>query len=171
MLRCSKRAWRAGGFEDARAWFLTGHTVAEVYYDGAYHYYDSDMMGYNTLGHAPAKQSVVASVHQLEDDPGIILSKLKGPRDADQSQIDQPWYPADVNAGAMDGMAELFTTKSDNRLYTMERTPQGHSVDFVLRPGEKLIRYFHPEKARAVLPALQVRWARVEGVSRRRIAE
>jgi hypothetical protein len=37
----------AGGFEDARCWFLTGHTVAEVFYDGAFHYYDSDMMGYN----------------------------------------------------------------------------------------------------------------------------
>jgi len=140
-------AWRAGGFEDARAWFLTGHTVAEVYYDGAYHHYDSDMMGYTTTGHGAAKQSPVASVHQLENDGSIILSKLKGPRDADAKQVDQPWYPADVNAGAMDGLAELFTTKSDNHLFPMERAPQGHNLDFVLRPGERLIRYYHPEKA------------------------
>jgi hypothetical protein len=140
-------AWRAGGFEDARAWFLTGHTVAEVYYDGAYHHYDSDMMGYTTTGRGPAKQSPVASVHQLENDGSIILSKLKGPRDADASQIDQPWYPADVRAGAMDGLAELFTTKSDNHLFPLERAPQGHSLDFVLRPGERLIRYYHPEQA------------------------
>ena len=140
-------AWRAGGFEDARAWFLTGHTVAEVYYDGAYHHYDSDMMGYTTTGHGPAKDSPVASVHQLENDGSIILSKLKGPRDADAKQVDQPWYPADVNAAAMDGLAELFTTKSDNYLFPMERAPQGHSLDFVLRPGERLIRYYHPEKA------------------------
>lgn len=140
-------AWRAGGFEDARAWFLTGHTVAEVYYDGAYHHYDSDMMGYTTTGRGPAKQSPVASVHQLENDGSIILSKLKGPRDADASRIEQPWYPADVREGAMDGLAELFTTTSDNRLFPFERAPQGHSVEFVLRPGERLIRYFHPEKA------------------------
>ena len=140
-------AWRAGGFEDARAWFLTGHTVAEVYYDSAYHHYDSDMMGYTTTGHGAAKQSPVASVHQLENDGSIILSKLKGPRDADAKQVDQPWYPADVNAGAMDGLAELFTTKSDNHLFPMERAPQGHNLDFVLRPGERLIRYYHPEKA------------------------
>jgi len=139
-------AWRAGGFEDARAWFLTGHTVAEVYYDGAYHHYDSDMMGYTTTGHGPAKQSPVASVHQLEADGSIILSKLKGPRDANAKQIDQPWYPADVNSAAMDGLAELFTTQADNHLFPLERAPQGHSVDFVLRPGERLIRYFHPEE-------------------------
>jgi hypothetical protein len=139
-------AWRAGGFEDARAWFLTGHTVAEVYYDGAYHHYDSDMLGYTTIGHGPAKQSTVASVHQLENDGSIILSKLKGPRDADAKQVDQPWYPADVNAGAMNDLAEVFTTTSDNRLFPFERAPQGHSAEFVLRPGERLIRYFHPEK-------------------------
>jgi hypothetical protein len=138
-------AWRAGGFEDARAWFLTGHTVAEVYYDGAYHHYDSDMMGYTTTGHGPAKQSPVASVHQLENDGSIMLSKLKGPRDADAKQVDQPWYPADVNAGAMNDLAELFTTTLDNRLFPFERAPQGHSLDFVLRPGERLTRYFHPE--------------------------
>ena len=34
--------WKAGGFEDARVWFLTGHTVAEVFYDGAYHYFDKE---------------------------------------------------------------------------------------------------------------------------------
>src|SRR6476646_4389645 len=58
--------WKAGGFQDARVWFLTGHTVAEVYYDGSYHYFDSDMMGYNTIGRAPVAQSPVASVHQIE---------------------------------------------------------------------------------------------------------
>jgi len=42
--------YQAGGFEDARVWFLTGHTVTEVFYDGAYHYYDSDMLGYTTVG-------------------------------------------------------------------------------------------------------------------------
>jgi hypothetical protein len=32
--------WKAGGFADARVWFLTGHAVAEVYYEDAYHYCD-----------------------------------------------------------------------------------------------------------------------------------
>ncbi|MEO6828389.1 MAG: hypothetical protein ABI164_01165, partial [Acidobacteriaceae bacterium] len=27
--------YKAGGFKDARVWFLRGHTVTEVFYDGA----------------------------------------------------------------------------------------------------------------------------------------
>ena len=58
-------AYDAGGFEDARVWFLTGHTVAEVFYAGKYHYFDSDMMGYNPIGSGPLKQRQVASVHDI----------------------------------------------------------------------------------------------------------
>ena len=141
--------WKAGGFEDARVWFLTGHTVAEVYYDGAYHYYDSDMMGYNAVGRGSPKQLPVASVHQIEQDGNIILSKLKGPKEVDPVVVEAPWYPADVRESAIDGLAELFTTTSDNWLFPFERTPQGHSMSFELRPGERLIRYFAPESAGA----------------------
>ncbi|MEO8129519.1 MAG: hypothetical protein ABI822_20640 [Bryobacteraceae bacterium] len=125
--------WEAGGVGPARVWFLTGHTVAEVFYDGAYHYFDSDMMGYNTL---PDRS--VASVHQLELDPGIMLGKPSVPR-AD------PWYPADVRANAMKGLADLFTTTEDNWIFPFERSPHGHTMDFVLRPGERMIRYYQPE--------------------------
>jgi len=69
--------YKAGGFEDARVWFLTGHTVAEVFYQGAYHYFDSDMMGYNSVGAGDPRRSPVASVHQLEQDGQIMLCKLK----------------------------------------------------------------------------------------------
>ena len=137
--------WDAGGFEDARVWFLTGHTVAEVYYDGAYHYFDSDMMGYDTLGAGPLKERPVASVHQIELDGSIILAKMAGPKTVDATAVDNPWYPADVRAGAIDGLARLFTTTNDNWLFAFRRYPQGHSMGFVLRPGEKMTRYFHPE--------------------------
>lgn len=138
--------WKAGGFEDARVWFLTGHTVAEVYYDGAYHHYDSDMLGYTTLGHGAPRESIVASVHQLEADPSIILSKLKGPREADPARVDQPWYPADVQAGAIPDLAATFTSAADNSVFPFERAPASYRPDFVLRPGERLVRYFHPER-------------------------
>ena len=88
--------FEAAGFDDARVWFLTGHTVAEVFYDGAYHYFDSDMMGYNPIGQGIPKQLPVASVHQLEQDSGIILNKMLAPTRVDPSQVDSPWYPADV---------------------------------------------------------------------------
>jgi hypothetical protein len=138
--------WKAAGFADARVWFLTGHTVAEVFYDGAYHHYDSDMLGYSTLGRGSPRDSIVASVHQLEADASIILSKLKSPREADPKLVDQPWYPADVRAGAIGGLAEVFSSASDNSVFPFERAPAGYRPDFVLRPGERLVRYFHPER-------------------------
>jgi hypothetical protein len=138
--------WKAGGFEDARVWFLNGHTVAEVWYEGAYHHYDSDLMGYPTLGNGPAKSSTVASVRQLERDKTILLGKLLDPRHADPARIDPPYYPGDIQEAALGDIAELFSTAPDNRLFAFERSPQGHSMDFVLRPGERLVRYYRPER-------------------------
>lgn len=137
----------AGGFADSRVWFLTGHTVAEVFYDGGYHYFDSDMMGYNPVGSGPLKTRRVASVHDIEQNGNIILGKMNGTKEVKEGAVDDPWYPADVRAGAIGGLAELFTTTKDNRLYAFKRYPQGHSMDFVLRPGERMIRYFHPESS------------------------
>jgi len=137
--------WKAGGFEDARVWFLTGHSVAEVFYDGAYHYFDSDMMGYNSIGKGDPKVLPVASVHQIEQDGNVILGKLTGPKEVDASTVDNPWYPADLREDAIPGLAELFTTKNDNRLYAFTRYPQRHQMMFSLRPGEKVIRFYHPE--------------------------
>ncbi|HEY3439306.1 MAG TPA: hypothetical protein VGK29_01075 [Paludibaculum sp.] len=137
--------WKAGGFEDARVWFLTGHTVAEVFYDGSYHHFDSDMMGYNTTGRGPARISPVASVHDLETDPVIMTGKLLTPTQADVRRASDPWYPADVRAAAIPDLASAFTTTADNHLFPHERSPGGHTMDFVLRPGERLIRYFKPE--------------------------
>lgn len=137
--------WEAGGFEGARVWFLTGHTVAEVFYDGAYHYFDSDMMGYNPLGTGPLKARPVASVRQIERDGSIILGKLSSPREVDLAAVDQPWYPADVRADAIAGLADLFTTVNDNWVFPFQRYSQGHSMDFALRPGERMTRYFRPE--------------------------
>ncbi|MBL0156851.1 MAG: hypothetical protein IPP47_07070 [Bryobacterales bacterium] len=137
--------WKAGGFEDARVWFLSGHTVAEVFYDGSYHHFDSDMMGYNTTGRGPARSSAVASVHDLETDPVIMTGKLLTPTKADITRTSDPWYPADVQAAAIPDLASAFTTTGDNHLFPYERSPGGHTMDFVLRPGERLIRYFKPE--------------------------
>jgi hypothetical protein len=125
--------WEAAGFSDARVWFITGHTVAEVYYDGSYHHYDSDLMGYNEVG------GRVVSVEEIERNPALFLS-LKATSD--------PWYPGDVRAGVMRDVAELFSTTKDNWLFPFTRYAQGHTMDFVLRPGERMVRYFQPENPR-----------------------
>ncbi len=137
----------AGGFKKSRVWFLTGHTVAEVFYDGAYHMFDSDELGYNPIGDGPLKLRDVASVWQLEHDGSIITKNVTGPTTSNPKTVDTPWYPADVRAGDMQGLAELYTTIDDNYLYAYRRYPEGHTLDFVLRPGERMIRYFRPTPA------------------------
>ncbi len=137
--------WEAGGFPDARTWFLTGHAVTEVYFDGKYNMLDSDMLGYTTVGQGDPRASPIASVRELEDDEKIILGKLLAADKADPSRVADPWYPADLRAKAMAGYSEVFTSKENNWLFYFKRFPAGHTMDFVLRPGEKLIRSFEPE--------------------------
>jgi hypothetical protein len=138
--------FEAGGFEDARTWFLTGHTVAEVFYEGKYHYFDSDMMGYNVIGDGPFRGERVASVRDLEQDPNIVLAKLQAPDSVKPGTVDYPWYPADVNEKAMGDLQSLFSSANDNYLYSGARYSLEHAMDFELRPGESLIRYFAPEE-------------------------
>jgi len=144
--------WDAGGFKHTRAWFLTGHTVAEVFYDGQYHYYDSDEMGYTTLGTGSFKDNPVASIQQLEADPNLMLSKLKSPKEVKPGAVDNPWYNADVRAAGIGDTASMFTTKN-NYVYAYRRYPQGHTMDFVLRPGERIVRYYkQPDSKLFYLP-------------------
>ena len=137
--------FKGAGFEDARVWFLTGHAAAEVFYEGAYHYFDSDLMGYTTIGTGDFRAQPVASVLQVSNDSSIMLGKLQTPSTPKPGMVDNPWYPADLAAWWLDGISYLFTSKQDNWLYRDTRYAQGHSMEFVLRPGEKLIRYFQPE--------------------------
>ncbi len=138
--------YEAGGFEDARVWFLMGHSVTEVFYDGGYHYFDADMMGYNPVGDGDPKTLPVASVSQIAADGNIITQKLLSPTVVDASKVVYPWYPADLREAAIGDLAGLFTSTEDNWLFPFTRFSQGHSMDFVLRPGETLIRLFEPEK-------------------------
>ena len=137
--------YEAGGFEDARVWFLTGHSVTEVFYDGGYHHFDADMMGYNPVGDGDPKALPVASVSQIAADGNIMLRNLLSPSVVDGSRVVYPWYPADLREAAIGDLAGLFTSTQDNWLFSYSRYSQGHSMDFVLRPGERLIRYFAPE--------------------------
>jgi hypothetical protein len=122
--------------------------VAEVFYDGGYHYFDSDMLGYNPVGPGPLKQRRISSVHDIEKDGGIILGKLAGPKQVDFTKVDQPWYPADVRANAIPDLTELFTSTNDNWVFPFTRYASGHSMDFTLRPGERVTRYFRPQDDR-----------------------
>ena len=136
-------AWHALGFK-SRVWFLTGHTVAEVFYDGAYHYFDSDMLGYTPLGETGKDRSIVASVRQLEQDPGIILRKLKNAEQVIPGTVDYPWYPADLQAAAMKDLAGLFSSAQDNWLFPYQRYVDAHRLHFAIRPGERMTLWYRP---------------------------
>lgn len=144
--------YQAAGFEDARVWFLTGHTVTEVFYEGGYHYFDSDLMGYNTIGKGSPKKLPVASVQEIAADGRIILDKLEDNYRAKDGAVDFPWYPADLEAGTVPALAGIFTSVSDNWLFPFTRYERGHSMDFRLRPGERMIRYFGAEEGLFYLP-------------------
>ncbi len=137
--------WHAAGFVDARVWLLNGYTVAEVFYDGAYHYFDADLMGYTTTGKPPFRQAPVASVRQIERDPSILLRKLKTPNEADWDAVDYPWYPLDLRQGTIENLARIFSAKENHWLFPYQHAPEAHHMEFVLRPGERLIRNFRPE--------------------------
>ncbi len=137
--------FEAGGFEDARSWFLTGHTVCEVFFDGRYGMLDGDMLGFTTIGSGDPRTAPIAGVRDLEADREIIMGKLLAPDKVDTSKVIYPWYPADVRVKAMGGYAGTFTSSDNNWLYPFQRYPSGHGMDYVLRPGEKLIRYYQPQ--------------------------
>lgn len=135
----------AAGFTEARCWFLTGHTVAEVFFDGRYNMLDADMLGFSTLGEEDPRTAPISAVLDLERDQRIILGKLLAPDRIDSAKVVLPWYPADVRAKAMDGYAGAFASRADNWLFPGQRYGAGHSMDFTLRPGERLVRFFEPE--------------------------
>ena len=107
---------------------MTGHTVAEVYFDGKYNMLDSDMLGYTTLGGGDPNHSPIASVRELEDDERIILDKMLAPDKVAPGKVVYPWYPADVREKAMGGYAEIFSSRKNNWLFYFKRFPSGHSL-------------------------------------------
>jgi hypothetical protein len=100
------------------------------------------MMGYSTVGDGSVWSSPVASVQQIAEQPSILTGKLLAPKVTRAGAVDFPWYPADVRADAIDGLAELFSSRADNYVYSSSRYSSGHTMDFVLRPGERMIRYY-----------------------------
>ncbi len=93
----------AGGFKHSRVWFLTGHTVAEVYYDGAYHMFDSDELGYNPIGNGPLKLRDVASVWQLEHDGSIITQERHGADDIESEDCRYSLVSGGCSRGRYEG--------------------------------------------------------------------
>jgi hypothetical protein len=118
----------AAGFADARVVSVRGHEATEVFYDGAWHLMDGDLQAYHRKH--PPHQDTIASYADCLADPTLI-SRQQNPSD--------PYYLADRPPQAI---AELYRVQPETMPAFADNS---HTMDFVLRPGERLERSAEPD--------------------------
>ena len=122
--------YRAAGFADARIANLKGHEATEVFYGGEWHLLDGDLQAYHRRH--PPRHDTIASHAECIADPTLI-SRQQNPS--------VPYYLPDRPPAAMAKLYEVEPT-SDRAF-----AEHAHTMDFVLRPGERLERHtFHEGK-------------------------
>jgi hypothetical protein len=121
------------GFEKARAVSIPGasHSVTEVWYDDDWHYYDTDLRG--VIFRRDGK--TVASIQDLLDDPTLLTNPSR--------KID-PFFPGDRNDPSL--YAKSYREKPVDYLYHWQMG--GSTMDYVLRKGESLTRWWQPQGGR-----------------------
>ena len=123
---------------------VAGHEGTEFFYDGGWHYYDADIQMFYRLG--PPNQNVIASREDLYRDPSLVT---------DQANPSLPYHMPDR---LPEQICEIYATEPEYLDVMAERV---HSMDFFLRPGEEMTRYFH-NRGRWVVypdyPALHKDW-------------
>jgi len=122
--------YAAAGFSDSRIFNMreNHHCVTEVFYDGGWHYFDMDLRGIllKTDG-TVASLDEARTVPELWTDPPVKI---------------EPFYPLDDKAKMFESFAPCFLTP----MYHWYKN--GHTMDFVLRPGESLTRWWQPQGGR-----------------------
>ena len=100
----------------SRIWGLSGHVVAETFYDGGWHMFDPDHEVYyrTPAGH-------IASVEELAQSPQIITKTARDPIGSDSRAI-----------------ARLYTSTKDNSVREKD-IPTTHKMRTVLQPGDELV--------------------------------
>lgn len=109
----------------SRVWGLSGHVVAETFYDGQWHMFDPDHQVFYRN-----RQGKIAGVEELAEQPQIITQTPRDPLGSPSELI-----------------AKLYTSTADNRVN--ERQPQirDTSVLPVLEPLDYVeFRYSNPER-------------------------
>ncbi len=120
----------AAGFSDGRIHNMDAnhHCVTEVYYDGGWHYFDMDLRG---MLYRP--DGTVANIREAMTNKELWTNP---PRKI------EPFYPLDDKAA----MFESFATCKLTPMYHWYKN--GHTMDFTLRPGERLRRWWQPRGGR-----------------------
>jgi hypothetical protein len=129
--------YQAAGLE-ARVCGIGGHVICEVFYDGAFHFYDADQQGYCML----ADGKTVAGMEQLSLDPvNLIL---------EQKHKSAPYFPAGDNPRVPYEsriMSAAAFASRDNNYSRHDKTDIGHRMDISLAPGMRYVRRFQPNGA------------------------
>ena len=116
---------QAAGFE-ARIANIRGHEGTEIFYEGAWHYFDADVQMFHRL--RPPNENVIASREDLYRDPTLVW---------DQPNPSRPYIFPDRDPKSW---SKLYETPPEYPDLMEERL---HSMDYRLRPGEEMTRYHH----------------------------
>ncbi|MFC1716396.1 hypothetical protein ACFL6S_22180 [Candidatus Poribacteria bacterium] len=124
--------FEAMGFEQARAVQIPGsnHSVTEVWYDGKWHYFDTDLRG--VIFQRDGK--TIASVQDTIDQPDLWTNP---------SRKMEPFFPDDPDLSTY---ARNYGAKPIHYVYNWFHN--GSTMDYVLRKGESLTRWWRPQGGR-----------------------
>jgi len=111
--------WRAAGLK-VRQGYPNGHSTAEVYYNGAWHFYDSDE---DAICLMPDNKTVASEEQIVADHWVMKRTHIYGPLHDDDLMRDE-------------GSAALFSYEGVREGEQPGKT--SHQMDFTLRPGEAI---------------------------------
>ncbi len=126
----------------ARQKSLPGHCVAEIFYGGAWHCFDAEVDCASYFRHWNGDDHI-ASVDEI-----CATDASRKYYILDQQHPSKPFFPYDylggrfIPWGSKQYVHDKFYTVGAKSHYAALRA-WGHTVDFDLRRGEKLIRYWH----------------------------
>ena len=111
--------WRAAGLKVRRG-YPEGHSTAEVFYNGGWHFLDSDE---NTLCLMPDNKTIVSEEQIVADHWLLKRTHSYGPLFDDDPMRDE-------------GSAGMYSYEGERQGEHLSKT--SHQMDFTLRPGETL---------------------------------
>lgn len=134
-----KRLATAAGLQ-ARVQELWGHTVAEIYYDDAWHLLDANAKAF----YLNRDNRTIASLAQVERDRGLIERSIH-PREL------EPWVIGPDAPGRNEQFVGYLVSSKDNyeeHSYDDEIS-KPYTMAMTLRPGEKLARWWTPRQGKS----------------------
>jgi hypothetical protein len=128
-----KCLWKAAGLE-ARVQELWGHTVSEVYYDGAWHLFD----GNGKVFYLDRDNRTVASLATLEHDRWLIERTI---------HVRDRWFRGPDPPERNKEFANYIVSYKDNYEDSSydEEIAKNYTMAMTLKPGEKLVRWWQPK--------------------------